>query len=66
MSNHQQPKQPIDMKLPMHSKAQSETDVVVLASSKEYPEEMEDWELVTARKDRRRNCAAFQIKHFSM
>lgn len=68
MSNHQQPKQPIDMKLPMHSNVDEGADIVILSSSKEYPEEAEDWEIVDAKKGRRRhlNVAAFQIRHFSM
>ncbi|CAG2197024.1 unnamed protein product [Mytilus edulis] len=32
MSNHQQPKQPIDVKLPMHSTANEDNDIVILTS----------------------------------
>lgn len=66
MSNHQQPKQPIDMKLPIHSTVNEDTEIVIFASSKEYPENVEDWEIIDARQDSRKNCAAFEIRHFSM
>lgn len=66
MSNHEQPKKPIDMKLPMHAKVDENAEIVILASSKEYPEKMEDWEIVEAKKDGRKKCAAFKIKHFSI
>ena len=66
MSNHQQPKRPIDMKLPMHSELDEDNEVVILSSSKEFPENMEDWEIIDGKKDNRRKCAAFQIRHFSM
>ena len=68
MSNKQQPKQPIDMKLPMHGSISDGTDIAILASSKEFPEDLEDWEVLDAKKGRRRNLnvANFQIRHFSM
>ncbi|CAC5418669.1 unnamed protein product [Mytilus coruscus] len=66
MSNHQQPKQPIDMKLPMHSTINDDTEIVVLTSSKEFPEEIEDWEIENAHKDSRRRSANFKIRHFSI
>lgn len=66
MSNHQQPKQPIDMKLPIHSTVNGDTEIVIFASSKEYPENVEDWEIIDARQDSRKNCAAFEIRHFSI
>jgi hypothetical protein len=66
MSNHQQPKQPIVMKLPIHSKVNDETEIVIFTSSKEYPEDVEDWEIIDATQDSRKKCAAFDIRHFSM
>ncbi|XP_063421593.1 uncharacterized protein LOC134706512 [Mytilus trossulus] len=66
MSNHQQPKQPIDMKLPMHSTLNEDTEIVILTSSKEFPDEIEDWEIETAQKDSRRRSANFKIRHFSI
>ncbi|CAC5418668.1 unnamed protein product [Mytilus coruscus] len=64
MSNHQQPKQPIDVKLPMHSTTNEDNDIVILTSSKEYPEKIKDWEIIEAKKDK--NRASFRISHFSI
>jgi hypothetical protein len=61
MSNHQQPKQPIVMKLPIHATVNNETEIVIFTSSKEYPEDVEDWEIIDATQDSRKKCAAFEI-----
>ena len=66
MSNHQQPKQPIVMKLPIHATVNNETEIVIFTSSKEYPEDVEDWEIIDATQDSRKKCAAFDIRHFSI
>jgi hypothetical protein len=45
MSDGQQPKQEIVMKLPIHNKGDGEEDMCVLATSEEDPEDPEDWEV---------------------
>ncbi|CAG2253871.1 unnamed protein product [Mytilus edulis] len=66
MSNHQQPKKPIDIKLPTHSMINDDNEIVVLTSSKEYPEEIKDWKIIAAKRDSRHRSASFKITHFSI
>ncbi|XP_063421595.1 uncharacterized protein LOC134706513 isoform X2 [Mytilus trossulus] len=66
MSNHQQPKKPIDIKLPTHSMINDDNEIVILTSSKEYPEEIKDWKIIAAQRDSRHRSASFKITHFSI
>ncbi|XP_052094912.1 uncharacterized protein LOC127730521 isoform X6 [Mytilus californianus] len=66
MSNHQQPKKPIDMKLPTHSTINDDNEIVILTSSKEFPEEIKDWKIIAAKRDSRHRSASFKITHFSI
>ncbi|XP_048753807.2 uncharacterized protein LOC125665217 [Ostrea edulis] len=67
MSDGQQPKEEIVMKLPIHNKGDDEDgEVCMLATSEEDPEDPEDWEIIHAEKDSKGKAAVFKIKHFSI
>ncbi|XP_061185998.1 uncharacterized protein LOC133194068 [Saccostrea echinata] len=66
MSDGQQPKEEIVMKLPIHQKGGEEEEMCVLATSEEYPDDADDWEIIEAQKDPKGKAAVFRIKHFSI
>ncbi|XP_056008457.1 uncharacterized protein LOC130051120 [Ostrea edulis] len=67
MSDGQQPKEEIVMKLPIHNKGDDkEAEMCVLATSEEDPDDPDDWEIIHAEKDSKGKAAVFKIKHFSI
>ncbi|XP_062591473.1 uncharacterized protein LOC134252956, partial [Saccostrea cucullata] len=66
MSDGQQPKEEIVMKLPIHQKGGEEDEMCVLATSEEDPDDADDWEIIEAQRDPKGRAAVFRIKHFSI
>lgn len=66
MSDGQQPKQEIGLKIPIHHKMDEGDEMVILATSKESPNGIEDWKILEAEMDASGKAATFKIKHFSM
>ncbi|XP_048753811.2 uncharacterized protein LOC125665218 isoform X2 [Ostrea edulis] len=67
MSDGQQPKKDIVMKLPIHYNwIDGEAEMCVLATSEEDPEDPDDWEIIHALKDFKGRAAVFKISHFSI
>ncbi|XP_022307089.2 uncharacterized protein LOC111113267 isoform X1 [Crassostrea virginica] len=66
MSDGQQPKEEIVMKLPIHNKGGVEEEMCVLATSEEDPDDEDDWEIIEAERDAKGKAAVFRIKHFSI
>nr|XP_011419769.2 uncharacterized protein LOC105322636 isoform X3 [Crassostrea gigas] len=66
MSDGQQPKEEIVMKLPIHKKGNEVEEMCVLATSEEDPDDVDDWEVIEAQTDSKGKAAVFKIKHFSI
>ena len=66
MSNGQQPKHEIEIKIPLHCKLSANDEVVVLATSHGSPSSVDDWEVMDAKTDESGKAASFKINHFSM
>lgn len=66
MSDGQQPKEEIVMKLPIHKKGDEVEEMCVLATSEEDPDDVDDWEVIEAQTDSKGKAAVFRIKHFSI
>ncbi|XP_076106776.1 uncharacterized protein LOC143075292 [Mytilus galloprovincialis] len=61
-----QPKKPVIMTLPLHSKAIKESEVVIISSSKAMPKQNEDWEVVKTANTKIVNAKiVFEVSHFS-
>ncbi|CAC5361176.1 unnamed protein product [Mytilus coruscus] len=61
-----QPKKPVIMTLPLHSKTMKESDIVIISSSKAMPTEEGDWQVVDTAKPKIVNTKiVFEVSHFS-
>ena len=66
MTDGQQPKQEIGIKIPIHHKLSEDDAVVILATSSDAPCSVDDWEVMEAEMDESGKSATFRIRHFSM
>ncbi|KAK3108572.1 hypothetical protein FSP39_011015 [Pinctada imbricata] len=64
-SNGLQPKQDVDISIPI-DKLDARKGMCVLATSKEYPEDVSDWEILQADVTEDQKCISFKAKHFSI
>lgn len=61
-----QPKKPVIMTLPLHSKTIKESEIVIISSSKAMPKENEDWEVVKTANTKIVDAKiVFEVSHFS-
>ncbi|XP_071180626.1 uncharacterized protein [Mytilus edulis] len=61
-----QPKTPVTLKLPLHSKSVKVADIVIMSSSQAIPQTNNDWEVVETTKARIENGKiVFEVCHFS-
>ncbi|XP_071154831.1 uncharacterized protein [Mytilus edulis] len=66
MTDGQQPKQEIGIKIPIHHKLSEDDAVVILATSIDAPCSVDDWEVMEAEMDESGKSATFRIRHFSI
>ncbi|XP_063424045.1 uncharacterized protein LOC134707870 [Mytilus trossulus] len=66
MTDGQQPKQEIGIKIPIHHKLSEDDAVVILATSSDAPCSVDDWEVMEAEMDESGKSATFRIRHFSI
>ncbi|CAC5381606.1 unnamed protein product [Mytilus coruscus] len=66
MTDGQQPKEEIGIKIPIHNKLSEDDAVVILATSCEAPCSVDDWEVMEAEMDESGKAAIFRIRHFSI
>ncbi|XP_052091199.1 uncharacterized protein LOC127728055 isoform X2 [Mytilus californianus] len=66
MTDGQQPKEEIGIKIPIHNKLSEDDAVVILATSCEAPCSVDDWETMEAEMDKSGKAAIFRIRHFSI
>ena len=63
----QQPKKDIQIKLPVqHTTGSDNTEMCVLATSKDDPVEEHDWDIIDAVNVSGENAISFNISHFSV
>ncbi|XP_052094040.1 uncharacterized protein LOC127730036 [Mytilus californianus] len=66
MTDGQQPKKEIGIKIPIHHKLSEDDAVVILGTSCESPCSVDDWEVMEAEMDESGKAAIFRIRHFSI
>ncbi|XP_062585482.1 uncharacterized protein LOC134247159 [Saccostrea cucullata] len=65
ISDKQQPKKEIAVKLPIHH-SQGDEEMCVLATSQDEPDDADDWEVLDAMTDPSSKTTTFKINHFSV
>lgn len=65
MQNKAQPDKPVNVKLPLHSLTVPVDDCILIASHKDIPETVNDWEICSTNITIEGNMVSFCAEHFT-